>query len=401
MKSLNNCATENCIPSQSSCTDWNGGDIPFLGICNGESINNVIVEIISKLQDIVANDLSSFDIDSLLTICTQRAPLEVNLLSILNVLKTNDLCLKDYIDTLSEQVQAISTTSNLSVNLKCYADFDNLGNALQITREELDQLVIDQLCNHKTRIDTLEGKFVALKAEVDAIDPFATVVEPSITTCVDGTPKATSLQLKSVASELCALENANGNPAKIAQALSKTPSDWNTKFSTITGWNLTPQQWADAYGNLLLVVNDLEARLLSIEQNCCNITCDDIKIGFTVSVNESGDGIILSFTSGAGTSIPNGFTDKGSTGSITDSVGNVEYFNLSIANNATQEISITGLNLAGNLVINITTKIGNGSTLCVDCLEKTITLPSTCCVITNTSSTDVTIFYETPINPAS
>lgn len=399
MKSLNNCTTENCIPTSSSCVEWNGGDIESLGICNGESLNNVIIEIIDKLKSLAGDDLSSFDIDTLLTICTQVAPLEVNLLSILNVLKQNDICLKDYIDTLSDQIKSLSTSTSLSVNLKCYADFDNLGNALQITREQLDQLVIDQLCSHKGRLDTLDGKVTNLQAQVNAINPTANVVEPSINTCIDPVAKPTSAQVKSVALEVCALEIANGNPAQIAQALSKTPSSWNTKFSTISGWNLTPAQWADAYGNLLLVVNDLESRLLSIEQNCCQVTCDDIKLGFTATLSDDGNNIVLTFNYGAGTLIPNGFTDKGSNGTITDQLGNVTYFNIVIGNNVTAEFSISGLDLSGPLVIDITSKIGNGSTLCVGCLNKTITLQSSCCVISNTSADDVVIFYETPVNP--
>jgi len=400
MKSLNTCVTENCIPSSSSCVEWNGGDIPFLGICNGESINNVIAEIVVKIQGIVGNDLSTFDINTLLTVCTQNAPLEVTLLSILNVLKQNDICLKDYIDVLAEKVAALSTSSNLSVNLKCYANLDNLGNALQITRDQLDQLVIDQLCSHKGRLDTVEGKLTALQAQVNGINPEATVVEPLISTCIDGTPKATSQQVQAVALEVCALENANGNPSQIAISLAKTPSTWNTKFSTILGWDLTPSQWASSYGNLLLVVNDLEARLLSIEQNCCQVKCSDIKLGFTAIMNDAGDAVTLTFNYGAGTEIPNGFVDKGSTGTITDQLGNVEYFMIPIANNFSQDITVAGLDLTGPVTINITSKIGNGSTLCVGCLDKVITLQSGCCLITNSTSGDVTIFYETPISAA-
>ena len=73
-KKVNNCNTDNCIETQSSCTIWNGGDIDYLGICNGQSINNVVWEIVTKLEDIAGDDLSSFDIDSLLDICNQKAP---------------------------------------------------------------------------------------------------------------------------------------------------------------------------------------------------------------------------------------------------------------------------------------------------------------------------------------
>lgn len=399
MKSLKNCVVENCIPTPSSCIIWNGGEIEYLGICNGEEINNIIWEIVDKLKSLAGEDLSSFDITSLLEVCDHAAPLEVDLLSILTILKDNDICLKDYINTLNEKIDELAQEKDITVNLKCYADYDNLGNALQITRAELDQLVINELCDHKTRIETLEGKIVALQAEVDAIDPHAVVDEPSITTCVNGTPAPTSVQVQYVANAHCALETATGNNAHIASALSKVPGDWNSKFSTITGWDLTPDDWAQQYGNLLLVVANLESRILFMENNCCNVTCDDVEIGFSVTMNEDGDGIILSFTYGAGTSIPTGFTDQGSKGTITDMDGNVEYFNITIVNNLVEDIPITGLNMSGPLDIQITTKIGNGSTLCVGCVNKTFTPTSGCCIITNSSSEDVVIFYETPVNP--
>ena len=94
MKKVKSCETENCIPTPSSCIQWNGGDIDFLGICNGDWLNNILWEIITKLQEVAGEDLSGFDIDSILDLCSQKAPQEVNLLSILNVLRKNQICMK-------------------------------------------------------------------------------------------------------------------------------------------------------------------------------------------------------------------------------------------------------------------------------------------------------------------
>ncbi len=112
MKKLNNCVVENCIPTPSSCVEWNGGDIEYLGICDGDSLNNLLWEVINKLEEIAGEDLSSFDIDSLLDICNQTAPQEITILNILNVLKNNQICLKDFIDTLTEQLAELLNTQN-------------------------------------------------------------------------------------------------------------------------------------------------------------------------------------------------------------------------------------------------------------------------------------------------
>ena len=95
MKKLKTCIVENCIPTPSSCVEWNGGDIEFLGICDGDSLNTLMWEVINKLEEIAGEDLSSFDIDSLLDICNQTAPNETTLINILNILKNNQICLKE------------------------------------------------------------------------------------------------------------------------------------------------------------------------------------------------------------------------------------------------------------------------------------------------------------------
>lgn len=396
MKKIKSCVVENCIPTPSSCVEWNGGDIEFLGVCNGDSINNITVEIVSKLQSIIGGEsLTEFDIDSLITICNQNAPLEINLISILTLLKENQICLKDYIDTLNDKIIELSKIENININLKCFANLDNLGNQLSITRETLDQLVIDELCDAKNRINTIEGKIIDIQAEVNNIDPHATVDELKISTCVDAASKGTSLQLIAVATQFCNLQTATGNPAHISSALANTPSDWNTKFGFIPGWDISPDNFAQAYGNALIVIRNLSERLENIENNCCAINCTDVKIGYSAIFNEDETGLILKFTSGAGTSIPIDFTDRGSSGTITDIDGNVETFTLIITQGLVFDVSITGLNLNGDLTINIDAQMGAGTVVCGKCVTKKVK-PSGCsyCEYTANGTTgSITILY--------
>lgn len=376
MKKIENCIDDNCIHTSTSCTDWNGGDIKSLGICNGDSLNNVVLEIVDKLEELAGEDLASFDIDELLDICSQKAPLEVNLTSILTLLKNNEICLKDYIDGLNDRISEISTSGSISVNLKCYADFDNLGNSLSITREDLDQLVIDQLCNHKQRIESLESGQISLQNQINNIDVSPTVDELSIGTCIEATVLPTSTQVVNTSQALCDLRDATGDEADIASALANTPTDLNAEFGLITGWINVPANWAENYNNLLLEVENLRQRVIFMEENCCAATCEDIKLGFTAIFNEDGDGVLIKFTAGAGTVIPAGFTDSGSTIVITDVDGNtaegvidiVDNFN----NNLEYEILVGGLNLTGDLEVNITAKIGNGTITCEKCVHKLV-----------------------------
>ena len=397
MNRVKNCEVENCIPTPSSCVTWNGGDIKYLGICDGDSLNDITIEIVSKLQELAGEDLSQFDIDSLADICNKKAPNEVTLLSILNLVKDNQICLKDFIDTLSEQLASLLSSSGVTINLKCYADFDNLGNALSITREQLDQLVIDNLCNHKDRIETLEGKVVSLQSQINNIDINPAVDEPEFATCIDAAIKPTSGQTVSIASALCDLRDATGDEGDISSALGSTPADMNAEFGLLPGWIVNPQNWAENYNNLLIAFGNVWQRVKTIEMTCCALSCEDIKLGFSAVYNEDGDGIIISFTYGAGTVIPAGFTDGGSYGTITDIDGNVVDFNITIGNNSQEEVIIAGLNTTGELTISITAILGTGSLTCQKCLSKKVNKAScNYCEIcaTGAEGSSVVIVYE-------
>lgn len=394
MNKLNNCVVRNCIPTPSGCVDWDGGDIEYLGICNGTPLNTMLLEIITKLQAIAGQDLSAFDLDGLLDICALNAPEEVTLINILNLIKQNQVCLKDFINGVSKQLSDLLNQSKVTINLKCYQELDNFGNALSITRDQLDQLVINELCEHEKAIEDINGKITNLQEQINNFPTTQTVDELNFATCVDSGVKATSQQVIKVAEAHCELETATGNASNIQAALSKAPSDWNTLFNTLPNWNSAPVTEADYLGNALLIIGNLTTRITYMENNCCAMTCDDVKVGFTVVFNEDMSGIILSFNSGAGTSIPSGFTDQGSTGTITDILGNVQSFNLTISNNIDIEIPISGLDLSDDLKINITSKIGNGSLTCQKCLNKVVK-SAVCKYCEITASEDVTIIYKT------
>lgn len=326
----------------------------------------------------------------------------MNLYQILNILKNNQVCLKDFIDTLSQQIADLSDISQVNVNLKCYANFDNQGNSLQITRDQLDQLVIDQLCSHEDRLDTIEGTLINIQEQINDLSNDTTVSELNISTCVDPVIKPTSSQVISVANAHCDLEDATGTSADISTALSNTPSEFSDPYYVAKpNWIVSPGNLADNYNNLLIAFQDLLDRVTFMENNCCAVTCDEVKVNFSAFFNEDNDGIILSFTSGSGTNIPSGFIDIGSTIVITDIDGNVEQFNTSapnlIANNAQIEIPITLLNRRGDLTINVTPVISNGTLTCQKCITKILKVSGSCdfCTITNTGTEGaIVIIYE-------
>lgn len=404
MPKKNKCIDDNCIPTPSSCVEWNGGELSFLGICNGDSLNNIVIEIITKLKEVTGEDLSSFDIDALLDICSQKAPNEITILSILNVLKNNQICLKDFIDTIKAGLDELFKNTSVNVDLKCYAQFDNLSNPLSLSREQFDQLVIDTLCNHEGRITTIEGQLILLQAQIDSLEVVSTVEELEIATCINPATLPSSIQIQNTSTEICNLETATGFPADIASALANTPADLNAEFGLIAGWVVVPKHWADNYNNLILEIENIRQRIKTIETTCCSTDCDDVKLGFTAAYNTDNTAIVVRFTSAAGTLIPVGFVDTGSTITITDIDDNVEVFNTSspdlITNNATITVPIPSLNITQDLKIEVEANFTSGGLTCNKCLTKIIQTPTelgcTTCKIcaTGEEGSSVVIIYE-------
>ena len=407
MKKIKNITSDNCLETSSECVTL-AVPLPYLGLCKGDTLTQFTVEVVTKLEKIAGEDISGFDIDALLDICNQKAPLETTIISILTLVKDNQVCLKDFILQLEERLNALSTSSKVNANLKCYADFDNIGNPLSITRDQLDQIVINELCDHSIKITSLQGDIVTIKNDIANIDVNPVVLEPQFSTCVDAGTKSTSLQVQSIAALLCDEITAIGDDTDISNALNKTPSTDTSRYGSITGWITVPSNWADNYNNLLLKVTNLETRLIDIETNCCAPTCDKITIGFSM-ILDSGNDYIVRFRPTDGTIIPTGFTDAGSTVYFKDASGTRYPLSGTLPIDVTEQESdpydLSSLITGSPITVYISAKVTNGSLQCDKCVSNTIDLSNdSCpvCVITTTGTGTVTVVYSIPdITPSS
>lgn len=405
----------NCIPTPAGCVKWDAGNIEFLGICDGDFLPKIIWEIVAKLEDVAGEDISQFDLDSVLEICNTKAPKEITLISILTVLRDTEVCLYEYIQTLEETIASLSSASNVSVSLKCYADFDTQGNSLGVTRQQLDQLVIDKLCDQKLRIEVLEGKVESIQEELDSFVSNPIVSEPEFTSCVSVTAAPTSEHVKILADDVCELQADLGTTDEAALITGAIPSNWNTQgfTDTLTKYDLADKGFigepVNVYQQLkdaMIAIDLLQKQVAQILSTCCAPTCDKIKIGFTGTFDNENSSVTLNFTRGAGTFIPDGFEDIGSTIVITDRNG-VSVTVLTTEDNGIEmdgtieDIDITGL-ASGKLLVSIKTSFGlkdiNDTIImtCQDCISGELDyLNSACCAITNTGETNVTLTIKT------
>lgn len=124
----------NCIKSFPQCIQWNKGDIPSLGITNGDYFDDIVYAIAEKICECCGDtDLSSLSVqclyENLLVNDTRPVPVPPTLLWVLQLLIDNDCRLKDLIDGLQNQINDITNTG-LVLDLKCLAVFDAYGNPL-------------------------------------------------------------------------------------------------------------------------------------------------------------------------------------------------------------------------------------------------------------------------------
>lgn len=395
MKEYSKFTSENCVATSSDCVVLQV-DLPFLGLCKGDTLSAFAVEVVQKLESIAGTDFSEFDVDSLAEICGNNAPTEVTLLSILNLLKENDICLKDYITTLENKIDELTPSSSITIDLKCYSEFDSLGNALGITREQLDQLVINELCDHEAKITALQGKVTAIEESIQDLEEAQTSGEVNITTCVNPSVKPVSEQVKSVATAHCAHVERVGTLPEISNAISKIPSYWiSPAFQAKVQAKFGPNAWilnaadggplslADHFNNFLLAYQLLYSDMQGVLNGCCAVTCDSIEIGFSV-VDEGNGDITIRFRPTDGNKIPDGWVDNGSSVYFTD-VNGVRYPNtgsvpIDVTKEENEGYTITGLATGSPITITILAKVkaADGSLVCEKCVSKDVTIDSDC-----------------------
>lgn len=381
------------------CIVWQGGDVPFLDIENGDPLNISEKQIADSVVNLYSEiDMSKIDMHCITDNCAQKCK-DTSLQSVIQVLFDNQCCLTDLINGGG----STAATTAINVNMKCLTVFDDFGNTVPQDLNQSIQSLVNQTCTDVTNIALLQSGLTSLQAQVNAISTTPPVaIEPNITTCLTSL-RPVSQAVPIVAQAICDMQTLFGQTADVTQAMSQQCANLNSTFAGTQGWNTSVSNLAQSFGNLWLVACNLNARLTLIEQNCCAVTCDDVKVGFDVQVDNTGTGVFLKFTAGAGTSIPNSFTDSGSSVTFTDKNGNYVTYPLVISNNATQgDFDLSGLDLTDPLTISVTAIMSTTGLTCEKCITRLYTLTNTSCPVCQVSASGTTgnveIAYTLPGN---
>lgn len=386
-----------CITSYTDCIKYDGPDIPCIGLYNGDYINQIIAVIADKICKLSQPlDISSLTIQCLLdNFNGLKEPINKSITSYFQLLIDNDCNIKELIDLISERIDGISNT-NLVLDLKCLAIPDAFGNTTYSTQSVL-QTLINETCSHKLNLISLNGTVVSLQSQINAITPYT---EPTLTSCVY-TAQPTSQALQLLASNYCTYKVKVGDAGEIDTAISRQCAGLNTLFVANANFIQAPTSLADSDNNQWITICNLLGRVTALEACACKVKCEDVKIGFEVELNDDGDAITLHYTSVMGTFIPTGFTDTGSTLTITDEFGHErKYYNLLVSQNGTSpSLDITPFNTTKPLTLCLEVTLASAGLTCVKCECRTYYLndPScpVCKVCVGSGTGEVVLVYET------
>lgn len=381
------------------CIVWQSGDVPFLHIYNGDPLDISEKQLADSLVSVYEKiDMSIIDMHCISDNCAQKAK-DTSLQAVIQVLFDNQCCLTDLIKSSGSN----TVLATISVNMRCLTKFDDFGNTLPQDLNQSIQSLVNQVCQTVVDVTSLRGEVQDIQKQVDAINTTPVIPpEPNITTCLTSL-RPISQTVPIVAKAVCDMQTLFGAAADATQAMSQQCDNLNTKFATVQGWNTSISNLAQSFGNLWILACDLNTRLTLIENNCCKVNCDSIKLGFDVQVDANGTGVFLKFTSSAGTSIPPSFVDAGSTVTFTDKNNNYVTYPLVISNNATQgDFDLSGLDVTDPITISVTAILAADGLTCEKCISRMYTLANTSCpvcLVTAAGTTgNVTISYTLPGN---
>jgi hypothetical protein len=173
-------------------------------------------------------------------------------------------------------------------------------------------------------------------------------------------------------------------------------------------WTGNSSNVSESIKRIWIAVCDLRSAVKIIQDNCCQINCDDIVVDFDVRLSDDRTSATLFFAFKS--HIPNGFSDVSATGNkltVTDANGATAQFLIKIAD-AVQDADGTPLDFANTALdpkldyyFSMDAAMKSENLTCVKCISKTITYKDTCayCEVSVTGTEGggdsyVTIVYE-------
>jgi hypothetical protein len=414
MLPIKNGSTSPCSNISSNCVLWQGPDIPCIGLCNGDTVSDVIAKLAEKLCNLLDAGSPDIDLSGLDLACVlpegSKAP---------DALQDVIQLIIDYVcdiegGTTSREIGPIQLCDEL-----IYEDPATGLDVTQLFLEDYAILLGAKICDIIESIDIINLTLLDYGTRI-------TVLEECVLPCTDSTTEVDVVSscilpdLRSVPhstltlaleTRFCDLETAVGTPPLIVNAVntagcitgSNSTLSQTSTYGSNPDWINTPSTLAHTVQNAWVVICDMYAAIQDIQLNCCPGGCDSIVFDYSASVNTDGAGVATSISLlFRDTSIGSGFNDcDGSTTvTLTDINGATKTSAISVTalagTTTASVIPISPLSPYGNITIEVPFCVEDETNECNE--TKIITLPigvncPTNIAAENVTATDVNVTF--------
>lgn len=395
---------ETCDPISSNCVDWEGGDLPCIKVCKGDRISDIVHKACVVLQELKDDlDLSDMDLSYIFGLC-QSCPEPDR--SLQNVLAAIIAKMKSNAENGGGTIDPLEKTLVIASCFQTRNDDGDLVTSLlhsDYTKKIGLQVcsILLELASQSTELDNHEIRIAALE-NVDPIDPVSEVnvvcVAPGSST-TNPVVKRIDVAFELLEPKFCELQSIMGSSSDLNAAIGDEtqPSGSPSGIFALTDpsrtlWSIAASNIGELLQHSWLALNDLRAAVKTMQDSCCKITCEDIKVDFDIKLSDDRTLATLFFITKS--TLPTGFVDcnssLGNKLTITDALGNTYDTYVKVAQEVTNpdglviDLSGTPINPSQDYYFNMDACLSNDSFTCVKCVNKTATYKDTCsyCEIT-------------------
>lgn len=405
-----NTAEQGCSPVSSNCVVWQGPDLPCINLCNGDTVSDVVYKVAVQLCAIKDElKLSDLDLTCLTTFCSSVGPAPTTsnrtLLAVLDFIVKKICCLEDLIPAGGGG--GVSGYSEPTLNLpSClqYTDPTTGQTVTQLIHNQYTLRLGNQFCSLKSVVDGHTTTLASYNTRITTLENAPGVVLPQVTpNCIlPAVPTAMNTVLDELEAQYCLLRGVLGTNTQITAATAAQCANLGSAnalsqpgiMSSLTGWNSTVTNMAQAFHNLWITVCDMRAAVAALSSSVGTVDCTAFVLDYDASANNDRTEVTLDFN--PGTIIPSGFTNAvaGSTVVISDGTNQKTFsINLtSLAASGTYTAIVAGgsvvgtaLNTSQPYTVTVNGNITKNSQSCSKTTNKTISVP--CPLITNVVAT--------------
>lgn len=403
-----NTAEQGCSPVSSNCVVWQGPDVPCLNLCTGDTVSDVVYKVAVQLCTIKDElKLSTLDLTCLTTFCSSVGPAPTTnnrtLSAVLDFIIKKICCLKDTIPSGGGGSNYSEPNIALPTCLQ-YPDPVTGQTVTQLIHNQYTLKLAQSHCSLSTTVAQHTATLTSHNTRITALENAPAVSLPQVTpNCIlPAVPTAMVTVLDKLEEEYCLLRGVLGSNSQITSATAQQCSALNSAtalsqagtMSSLTGWNTSVTNMAQAFQNLWITVCDMRAAIADLKNCCGQADCTQFILACDASANNDRTVVTLDFN--PGTIIPSGYANAvaGSTVTISDGT-TTKNFPLDLVTFAASGVftatvagsSVVGsaLNTSQPYTITVTGNIIKSGQSCSKTIIKNISVP--CPIVSGVTAT--------------